>query len=273
LVWLVLIVVGAVVLVSRRGANVVREWTAFDHVAHRGELAAWDRFCRDHCGIDQVDGMTGIEFEDRLGSLFADLGYDARKTRTSGDFGADLILTGDDGRTLVQAKRSNGAVGVKGVQEAFSAISYYEADRAILVTNGRFTRAAEELAERTKVELWDRGRLIDSLTETSVDLPDPPDEPMIRYQVPADRGERWWFYLRTGLQRYPSTHVGWTSTLAAASVGSASARQSRPSARKLARAPVKARRYCDNCGRQLRGRRRRWCSQRCAKQARRNRWF
>ena len=217
--------------------------------------------------------MTGGEFEQRLAALFRQLGYETQPTKASGDFGADLILTGNGERVVVQAKRWKDTVGVKGVQEAHAAISYYKARRAMVVTTGGFTRQAAELAKRTKVELWNRTRLVDALLETSVELPHPPSPPAPRYTVPGDFWPRLGFYLRTGMQAYPPGHVGlfsaWLQSVAAAGDDQIRAVGRTPTRSRSSGSRV--RRYCDNCGKELRGRRRRWCSQRCAKQAR-SRW-
>src|SRR5688572_23484112 len=54
---------------------------------------------------DDIDSMTGPQFERRLVVLFRDLGYSATHTGRLGDFGADLVVERDGTRTVVQAKR------------------------------------------------------------------------------------------------------------------------------------------------------------------------
>ncbi|MBW2536031.1 MAG: restriction endonuclease, partial [Deltaproteobacteria bacterium] len=67
--------------------------------------------------IEGVDAMGGTEFEHFLVKLFTALGYSATHTGKSGDFGADLILEGKDGRVAVQAKNyDTGNVGNDAVQ-------------------------------------------------------------------------------------------------------------------------------------------------------------
>lgn len=46
-------------------------------------------------------------------------------------------------------------VGNKAVQEAYAGANFYDCDRAMVMTNLTFTRAATELAEKLEVELWD----------------------------------------------------------------------------------------------------------------------
>src|SRR5687767_4481140 len=68
-------------------------------------------------GIRQIDRMDGLTFERYLEGVFARLGFRVVRTRDHGDYGADLILSRDGERTVVQAKRSRGKVGIKAVQE------------------------------------------------------------------------------------------------------------------------------------------------------------
>ncbi len=111
--------------------------------------------------IDRVDKMTGEEFENFLGSCFEKLGYRVEKTPTTNDFGADLILSKNSQKTVVQAKRYRGKVGNSAVQEVVAAMNYYGAQDAIAITNSQFTRSARKLAQPNGVELWERKQLID----------------------------------------------------------------------------------------------------------------
>jgi len=119
-------------------------------------------------GIKEIDTMSGIDFEKRLEVMFGDLGYKVKRTPASGDFGADLILENRKGRTVVQAKRYGKPVGVKAVQEVIGSIAFYKAANALVVTNLYFTPQAEKLAQCNGVELWNRDKLIQTLSSISV---------------------------------------------------------------------------------------------------------
>jgi restriction endonuclease len=115
-------------------------------------------------GIFEIDGMSGALFEERLAVLFRGLGYSTEIVGSSrGDFGGDLIVAKDRTKTVVQAKCWKKNVGVKAVQEAVGARGYYGADTAMVVTNSRFTKQAQELARKNKVKLWGRDELIEAL--------------------------------------------------------------------------------------------------------------
>lgn len=117
-------------------------------------------------GIKEIDAMTGEEFEQYLGYLFQKRGFKVSITKTSGDYGADLILEDREDVIAVQAKRYSGTVGVKAVQEIIGALKMYEATEAWVVTNSYFTKQAQILAETNDVYLIDRDELIDLILET-----------------------------------------------------------------------------------------------------------
>lgn len=104
----------------------------------------------------ELDQLSGVEFEEFLAGLFRAQGYGAELTSTSGDYGADLILSKDGHRIAVQAKRYVGSVGVAAVQEALSGQAYYQCDTAWVIATGAFTPNALELAEKSGVKMIGR---------------------------------------------------------------------------------------------------------------------
>jgi len=121
----------------------------------------WIRIARS--GLNDIDGMTGIEFERYVAFLFGRLGFDVQRTAAQGDYGADLVLSRRGKRTVVQAKRHRRSVGVRAVQEAVAAKGWYSCEEAMVVTNSTFTQQAVRLARRNRVELWDRNRLASAM--------------------------------------------------------------------------------------------------------------
>jgi HJR/Mrr/RecB family endonuclease len=105
--------------------------------------------------IEDLDSLTGVEFETYLMKLLTEHGFDVRTTAATGDQGADLIAR-SNGRTIViQAKRYRGSVGNRAVQEAVGAVKYYRADQAWVITSGTFTVSAQGLAQVNSVKLID----------------------------------------------------------------------------------------------------------------------
>lgn len=106
--------------------------------------------------ISQLDFLTGIEFENYLKSLFENMKYNVELTKTTGDYGVDLIITKGGKQTIVQAKCYNHTVGVKAIQEIVAGREHYKIKNAMVVTNNFFSREAENLAIETGVVLVDR---------------------------------------------------------------------------------------------------------------------
>ena len=86
-------------------------------------------------GIYEIDQMKGTTFEDYLETLLKTKGYQVKQTPKTGDYGADLILTKDQIKIAVQAKRYKNKVGIKALQEISSAKKYYNVDESWVITN------------------------------------------------------------------------------------------------------------------------------------------
>ncbi len=104
--------------------------------------------------------LNGYQFEEYLKELFSILGYQAIKTKGSGDQGADLIIKKENEKTVVQSKKYRGSVTNKAIQEVVASKKYYGADKAMVVTTGKFTKSAIDLAKSNDVELIDKNKLI-----------------------------------------------------------------------------------------------------------------
>lgn len=112
-------------------------------------------------GIYDIDKMDGRQFELYLGLLFKALGYKTEVTRSTGDYGADLVIENNGVRTVVQAKCYSKNVGIDAVQQVQASKAHYKAAQAWVVTNRGFTEAAENLAKSNGVTLIGRERLIE----------------------------------------------------------------------------------------------------------------
>lgn len=106
--------------------------------------------------IKLVDKYSGAEFEAFIGSLFEADGYQVEFTQASNDKGIDVIAKRNGISIGIQCKRYSSAVGISSVQEVFSGKNFYSLDKALVVTNNTFTKAARDLADSTDVVLWDR---------------------------------------------------------------------------------------------------------------------
>jgi HJR/Mrr/RecB family endonuclease len=106
--------------------------------------------------MQTIDRMTGREFEEFAAELFRRAGYRTKITPQTRDQGADLLLDGKNGRVVVQTKRQEGTVGNSAVQEVFAAKGFYNAQRAMVLTNSTYSASAIQLAKANEVELLGR---------------------------------------------------------------------------------------------------------------------
>ena len=125
-----------------------------------------EKFYNMTININGLDDLKdGFFFEEYIAELLNKIGYAAETTKKSGDFGVDVIAEKDGIKYAVQCKLFSKPVGPKAVQEVFTGMSFYDCSIAIVVTNNVFTNAAVELAQKTKVMLWDRKKLSALLDE------------------------------------------------------------------------------------------------------------
>lgn len=99
------------------------------------------------------DDMTGYEYEQYCADLFKYFSWDAKATRKSGDFGADVIATKNGIKIVAQCKKWKGSVGFDAVKEVFTAKTINKADHALVITNIHFLDAARKGAKDTGVIL------------------------------------------------------------------------------------------------------------------------
>ncbi len=127
---------------------------------HPANLAPVSRpgpiFRSDTLTIEDVDQMTGLEFEAFVAAIIRCMGHTAEVTRASNDFGVDVIATVNGERIAIQAKRYSGNVSRTAVSDAVAGKSHYDCQKAAVVTCSNFTKSAIEFAESVDCMLMDR---------------------------------------------------------------------------------------------------------------------
>lgn len=124
----------------------------------QNERNAWQQ-SYGNAKASELDKLSGTEFENFLAGLYRAQGYTVELTANTGDYGADLMLTKNQERISVQAKRYTGSVGVAAVQEALSGKAYYQCSAAWVITTGTFTANAIKLAKKSDVKMISRSEL------------------------------------------------------------------------------------------------------------------
>lgn len=118
--------------------------------------------------------LTPAQFEERIQLLLHDLGWErVERVGSSGDGGVDLrgIYRGE--RWIVQCKRYAGRVEPTYLRDLEGARSHERADRALLVTTGRFTPQGYAWVRGKPIELWDGTILAECMEEQRQRLQDP----------------------------------------------------------------------------------------------------
>lgn len=115
--------------------------------------------------INDIDLMSGSQFEWFVSYLFNKLGYSAEITKASGDQGIDVIAKKGKAVVAIQAKCYSKPVGNHAIMEAVAGAKYYNATKTMVVTNNGFTKSARELAQVNGVILWDRAVLKEKMYE------------------------------------------------------------------------------------------------------------
>lgn len=115
---------------------------------------------------DELDEMEGLDFEYYCAELLRNRGFiEVEVTKSSGDYGIDILAEKEGVTYAIQCKRYNGPVGVKAVQEAYAGRDFYDRMVGCVLTNQYFTQPAVDAAQKLKILLWDRDYLEEMIEE------------------------------------------------------------------------------------------------------------
>ncbi|TMK24342.1 MAG: hypothetical protein E6G64_17500 [Actinobacteria bacterium] len=120
-------------------------------------LARRERFemRRDH-SMATLRELTPDRFEDWCAARFRDLGYEVKSVGGQGDHGIDLIATKDGEKTAVQCRRfaKTRPVSEPQLRDLYGSMHAIGANRAVMVTTGRYTSSARDWARAKPIDLW-----------------------------------------------------------------------------------------------------------------------
>lgn len=103
-----------------------------------------------------VSAMTGLQYERYVAAWLKEQGYTHVRLTERYDLGVDIIAHKDGIIWGVQVKRCNGIVKANAVREVVTSLKYYKCDRAMVVTNGVYSRPATVLAQCNSCIMIDR---------------------------------------------------------------------------------------------------------------------
>lgn len=123
--------------------------------------------------LKQLDKMDGHQFEYACADILKANGYKHVKvTRSSGDFGVDVIAEKDNVRYAIQCKRYNHKLDNTPIQEVVGGLAYYQCDKGAVMTNQYFTEPAKQLAQVNDIKLLDRDTLSHMVDKTEKSFDD-----------------------------------------------------------------------------------------------------
>lgn len=99
--------------------------------------------------------MSGWDFERYCADCLLKKGFTkAEVTSGSGDHGVDIIAEQNGIRFGIQCKLYQGQIPNKAVQEAYTGASFYDCDVAVIMSNSKLTKQADEEARKLRVKFW-----------------------------------------------------------------------------------------------------------------------
>lgn len=117
--------------------------------------------------------LNPFEFENFIGNLFGQLGFESKLTRSSKDGGVDVIAFDPrpivGGKIVIQAKRYRHVVGVSAVRDLYGTMINEGAGKGVLVTTSHYGPDAYDFAKDKPIELIDGGGLLYLLKQQGVE--------------------------------------------------------------------------------------------------------
>ena len=105
--------------------------------------------------VEDLNRLTGAEFEDLIGSLFVEDGYAVDHCGASGDEGIDLVLRLGNSKDVVQCKRWKADIGSPVVRDFYGALMHAGARHGFIITTASFTVSARSFAVGKPITLLD----------------------------------------------------------------------------------------------------------------------
>ncbi|MGI8315316.1 restriction endonuclease [Halobacillus mangrovi] len=115
--------------------------------------------------LNEIDKLNADQFEELLLHLFKHQGYFAKRTSDSQKYRADVLLKKGSQSIDVYMKKSSDKIVLSEVNKIIEVDGNYSVNKKWIVTNSYFTKAAKVQAQKDKVELFDRGDLVEWMND------------------------------------------------------------------------------------------------------------
>lgn len=106
--------------------------------------------------LAEIENMDGLEFERYVADLLRRHGYTKVRLTERYDLGIDIVAEKNNERWGIQVKRYKSLVGADAVRATVTALKAYHCDRAMVITNSRYSSYTKRLAKLSDCVLIDR---------------------------------------------------------------------------------------------------------------------
>lgn len=114
--------------------------------------------------IEEIDEMTGKEFEEFLFHFFKLENYKTTITDDTGDRGIDIIITTENNTRIgIQAKRWKNNIGTTEIAKIINGKVYYGLDKLWIITTSYLTQQAQNTALNQDIRIIPRNEILDIL--------------------------------------------------------------------------------------------------------------
>jgi hypothetical protein len=103
--------------------------------------------------LEQLQKMTGSDFEGFITSLFRKDGYSVHQCGGSGDEGIDLVIETSAAKDVVQCKRWKSDVGSPVVREFYGSLMHAGARHGFIITTASYSQSARGFAQGKPITL------------------------------------------------------------------------------------------------------------------------
>ena len=121
--------------------------------------------------LNEIDEMTGEEFEDFLFWYYKKANYEVKKTPKTNDNGIDLIVrfineeNGQEETIGIQAKRWSSKVPKEQIVKMSEAKDFYKLNYLFLITTSKLTSEANLYAQNHDIRIKDRNTILEMLDD------------------------------------------------------------------------------------------------------------
>lgn len=116
--------------------------------------------------------MEWLQFEHEIRDLVEAFGYQAESTAPSHDFGVDVIARSNRRIVVIQCKLYGKCrIGGDTMMKLVGSRQYFKATDAICITTSRFTKQAQEIANKEDIKLIDGAKIVLLCKERNLTIP------------------------------------------------------------------------------------------------------